>query len=259
MDSIDKNIVFFLLKDSRMPQRQIAKSIGISAQTLNYRMTRLIEDGVIKNFGIRVNPAIYGKIEGYAAFLTDKELKEGYTLILKCLEKKTLYGFVGDSEEDVISTIEKSAEELGEPIMKCIPSNEQYSGNSRSFDNLILNQLKKTPREKLSVIAKTIDIPSIRVKRRYNFLKKSNIAAAYARIDLSKTGGVVFIVVSHSPEKVEKILENITFLKFLDSSSGFFVSFADNISEVKNLMEIIRKVEKDSEAMMVYDYDFKSE
>ncbi|WP_083705244.1 Lrp/AsnC family transcriptional regulator [Cuniculiplasma divulgatum] len=54
MDTVDKKILFSLLKDGRTPQRQIAKEIGISAQTLNYRMTKMIEDGIIVGFIVHI-------------------------------------------------------------------------------------------------------------------------------------------------------------------------------------------------------------
>ena len=65
MDQTDKRIVFNLLKNGRVSQRQIASDLGISAQVLNYRMNKLIEDGIIKNFFLHVNQRIYGKMEEF--------------------------------------------------------------------------------------------------------------------------------------------------------------------------------------------------
>lgn len=258
MDSTDKKILFFLLKDGRMPQRQIAKSIGISAQTLNYRMSKLIEDGVIQDFGIKVNPSIYGKVEGYAAFVSDHELTDGYSLIMKCLEKITLYGFTGNSKEEVEQIILEKSKELGNPVMKYMPESISYSGNSKSIDDLIIEQLRKYPRETLSVIAKNIEMPRMSVKRRYNFLRKNNILGVITKVDLSKTDGVVFSIFTISPGRVAKILDDITFLEISDSSSGVFLCFAQNMTEAKNFIDNARREEKDSEVMVVYDYDIKT-
>ena len=42
MDVTDKRILFSILKDGRIAQRKIAMDVGISAQALNYRLSRLI-------------------------------------------------------------------------------------------------------------------------------------------------------------------------------------------------------------------------
>lgn len=259
MDSTDKKILFFLLRDGRMPQRQIAKNIGISAQTLNYRISKLIDEGVIQDFGIRVNPSIYGKVEAYAAFVSDHELTGGYSLIMKCLEKITLYGFIGNSEEEVEQIILEKTNELGTPVMKYMPKLISYSGNSKSIDDLIIGQLRKYPRENLSVIAKNIELPRMSVKRRYNFLRKNNIIGIITKINLSKTDGVVFSIFTVSPLRVAKILEEITFLQIADDSSGVFLCFSQNMAEAKQFIDNVRREEKDSEVMVVYDYDIKTE
>ena len=121
MDTVDKKILFSLLKDGRTPQRQIAKEIGISAQTLNYRMTKMIEDGIIVGFIVHINSKILGKVEAFAAYVSDKEIDTGYFTRLKCLEKITLYGFDGDTADEVEKKIEEAASKLGQPVMKYRP------------------------------------------------------------------------------------------------------------------------------------------
>ena len=72
MDNVDKKLIYFLLKDARMPLRKIAEELGISAQALNYRMSKLYETGVIRKYSLHVNPKIYGKVNGFAAYKNDK-------------------------------------------------------------------------------------------------------------------------------------------------------------------------------------------
>lgn len=255
MDSVDKKILYFLLKDGRTPQRQIAKNIGISAQTLNYRMSKMIEEGIIKEFGVRVNPSLYGKVEGYAAFVSENELENDFSLRLRCLEKITLYGFIGSNDQDVNKKIDNASKELGQPVMKYMPRLNPYGGNSKSIDDKIINQLKKTPRAKLSEISKEIDVPVIRIKRRYNFLSKTKIISVVTKIDLSKTDVVLFSIFSKSPDITGNVLEDATIIRIADSNSGVFVCFAENMVEARNMINAVRITEKDSEVMVIYDYD----
>ena len=64
MDASDKKIIYYLLKDGRTPQRKIASSLGISVQALNYRMSKLIDEGILRKFVLRVHPNFYGRRNG---------------------------------------------------------------------------------------------------------------------------------------------------------------------------------------------------
>ncbi len=256
MDTVDKKILFNLLKDGRTPQRQIAKTIGISAQTLNYRMSKMLEDKIIKGFFVHVNSRMYGKVDGYASYLSDSELSIGYFSKLKCLEKITLYGFEADSDAQLDELIDKASAQLGNPVMKYKPVISSYSGNSKSIDFQIIDQLRMTPRAKLSEIAKSIEIPAMRVKRRYNFLRKSHLIAVMAKIDLSKTDVVIFSLFSQDQERIEPILEDSTIFKIADNKSGIFICFAENMVTAKGIMNSAREAEKESDVMVIYDYEF---
>jgi DNA-binding Lrp family transcriptional regulator len=256
MDTVDKKILFSLLKDGRTPQRQIAKEIGISAQTLNYRMTKMIEDGIIVGFIVHINSKILGKVEAFAAYVSDKEIDTGYFTRLKCLEKITLYGFDGDTVDEVEKKIEDASLKLGQPVMKYRPEINSYSENSKNIDFQIIDQLKKTPRAKISEIAKALDMPVIRIKRRYNFLRKSHLVAVMAKIDLSKTDVVIFSIFTTDQEKIEHILEDVTIFKITDNSTGVFICFAENMVSARALINSSREAEKKSEVMVIYDYEF---
>ncbi|MCL4345020.1 MAG: winged helix-turn-helix transcriptional regulator [Candidatus Thermoplasmatota archaeon] len=258
MDAVDKNILFYLLKDGRMPQRQIAKSLGISAQTLNYRMSKMIDEKIIEGFVVRVSPAIYGLVDGYAAFVTDQVMDADYVTRLKCLEKITLYGVEGSSEEEVNRKIESFAGKLGQPVMKYIPPPGNYSGNSRDIDRKIIDQLRKMPRAKISEVARAIDLPVIRVKRRYNYLTKNHLLSVIAKVDLSKTDIVLFSIFSENQEILQPVLSEVSIFQIRDEQSGVFVCFADNMVNARSVINTVREKEKNSDVMVVYDYEFAS-
>jgi DNA-binding Lrp family transcriptional regulator len=256
MDIVDKKILYFLLKDGRIPQRQIARAIGISAQTLNYRMSKMMEDGIIKGFVVHVSPALYGNVEGYAAFVSDKFIEEGYFVKLSCLEKITLYGFEGKDLKEVEAKILTTSKQLGNPVMKYLPKLDSYLSNSKAIDAQLIDQLRKMPRSKIAEIAKILDLPVIRVKRRYNFLRKGSMIGVIAKIDLSRTDLVLFSIFSSQVEKIEPILENGTIFKISDKKAGVFVCFAENMASAKTIINVVRETEKESEVMVLYQYDF---
>ena len=133
MDASDKKIIYYLLKDGRTPQRKIASSIGISAQALNYRMTKLMDDGILKRFVLRVHPNFYGKRNGFAAFIGDGKYTGDVVSKFHCLEKINLYEFDGQGLDEVESKIDSAVKVLGEPIMKYIP---HFSGKNLTDNHL---------------------------------------------------------------------------------------------------------------------------
>ncbi len=63
MDRIDKLILAKLMLNSRIPYKLLAKQIKVSREVVNYRINRLIKEGVIINFATEIN---YKKL-GYIA------------------------------------------------------------------------------------------------------------------------------------------------------------------------------------------------
>ncbi len=258
MDDIDTKILFNLLRDGRMTQRLIAKNLGISAQTLNYRITKLTEDGVVKNYTVHATPALYGKITSIVAFSSDVDVETDYFIKVSCLERITLFGLYGDTIDEVDQKIAKISKTMGEPVMKYTPLAERYRANSNSIDMLIVDQLRKSPKAKIADIAKELNLPSMRVKRRYSFLIKNRLISVIPIIDLSKTTSVIFAIFSHNTPKIEPILENNLIIQIGEKNTGIFICFADSLNSSKDIIKRVREIEGDSDVMVVYDYDFVS-
>ena len=55
MDTIDYQIIQFLVEDGRMPYSQIASQIGVSTGTVHQRVKRLKERGYIESFTVDLN------------------------------------------------------------------------------------------------------------------------------------------------------------------------------------------------------------
>lgn len=60
LDEKDMMILKILEKDSRKPWRQIANELNVSEATVYLRIKRLEENGIIKCFGIKVDPVKVG-------------------------------------------------------------------------------------------------------------------------------------------------------------------------------------------------------
>lgn len=60
LDIKDKKILYYLLQDSRQSFKKLGKKAGVSSDFVSYRIKRLIKDGIINAFTIRINCAKLG-------------------------------------------------------------------------------------------------------------------------------------------------------------------------------------------------------
>ena len=256
MDASDKKIIYYLLKDGRTPQRKIASSIGISAQALNYRMTKLIDDGILKKFVLRVHPNFYGKRNGFAAFIGDGKYNGDVVSKFHCLEKINLYEFDGQGLDEVESKIENAVRVLGEPIMKYIPPQRNPGINVGDLDKNILEILRKDPRIKLSDIAQDLGVPYMTAKRRLDLMKSKGMASVVPLVDLSRGDIVIFSIFSKKFSILNPVLEDYSLFVISDEENGIFVCYSDNLSNAKGAITRVRDIDSEAEVMIIYEYEF---
>lgn len=256
MDAEDKKIIYYLLKDGRMPQRKIASSIGISAQALNYRMKKLIDDGILKKFVLRVHPNFYGRRNGFAAFIGDGKYDGDVVSKFHCLEKINLYEFDGIGLDEVESKIDNAVKVLGEPIMKYIPPPIDSEITPGNLDKGILEILKKDPRIKLSDIAQELGVPYMTAKRRLDLMKSRGLASVVPLVDLSRGDIVIFSLFSKKFSILKPLLEDYSLFFVSDEEKGIFVCYSDNLSNAKAAITRVRDIDSEAEVMIIYEYEF---
>ncbi|GHD46298.1 Lrp/AsnC family transcriptional regulator [Mycetocola manganoxydans] len=60
MDNLDRGIIDLLRQNARAGYGDIGQEIGLSASAIKRRVDRLVADGVIRGFTIKVDPAVDG-------------------------------------------------------------------------------------------------------------------------------------------------------------------------------------------------------
>jgi DNA-binding Lrp family transcriptional regulator len=60
LDKIDLKIINSLIGDCRSPYRNIAERVGITPNAVKTRVNKMISQGIIQNFVVRINPVIFG-------------------------------------------------------------------------------------------------------------------------------------------------------------------------------------------------------
>ena len=256
MDQIDRKMVIGFLKNGRVQQRSIANELGISPQVVNYRFSKLISDGVIKGFKLRVSAPYRGMQEGFAAFQGDKEYEgDGVDSKLRCLERITLYGFAGKDREDLEAKIGKAEKELGKSLMRYIPWQDK-SLELSSTDRTIISLLQQDPRMPFSAMAKKANIPYSTLKRRLSKLEKNRVIGIITEIDPSKAGVVLYSLFLEHPDRIGNILDEDLIFSISDRNGGVYVCCSETLSQAKRRIDQARKIEKTAEVMIIYDYEF---
>ncbi len=258
MDLVDKKILFNVLKDGRISQRQIAVNVGISAQSLSYRMSKLISDGVIKRFVLHVSPLLEGKVEGFAAFRSDKEYEGEVFSVVKCLEEITLYGFRGDQFGDVEKQIAEAEKHLGKTVMKYIPPAGNLGMNLNKNDLRIIELLKEDPRMSITDLAAKLELPYMTVKRRLNLMTKNRLIGIIAELDLTGGDVVIFSIFSRKVNDVTGVLAPSAIFAIRDVEAGVFMCYSETLFAARETISRVRKIDPEADVMILYEYRFYS-
>jgi len=93
MDSTDKEILQRLSADARVPVAQLARAVGLSAPSVAERIRRLEETGVVRGYGVDIDPGAVGR--GLCAYIRIRpmpgrlnkvmELVRGLDAVVECV------------------------------------------------------------------------------------------------------------------------------------------------------------------------------
>jgi len=116
LDNKDNKIIGILKEDSREPIKDISKKTGIRPSTVHQRIQKLIKDGVIEKFTIKLNNKAID--ENFIAFLLIKGTTSDYinNKFLNTKNVKEVFGVTG--EYDVLVKLKfKDVEEFNDFII----------------------------------------------------------------------------------------------------------------------------------------------
>lgn len=140
MDYRDRKIIEILSKDSRTPNTEIAKKLGVSESTVRKRIKALERDGVIQKYSIVVNPSKMG-FNTVAIVGLDVEPSRFLSVATKLTEFREVK-YVATSTGDHMIMFEiwaNNGKELTEIISKKIG---RIEGINRICPSIILEKLK---------------------------------------------------------------------------------------------------------------------
>tara|TARA_Y100000034_G_scaffold95888_1_gene116589 strand:- start:558 stop:884 length:327 start_codon:yes stop_codon:yes gene_type:complete len=94
LDKIDRKILFELDKNCRIPSTKLAKIVRKSRQTVDYRIDKLLEEGIITSFNASINPHKMG-YKLYKMYLNLRNIPEDKVKLFNYLRSSGLVYWMG--------------------------------------------------------------------------------------------------------------------------------------------------------------------
>ena len=261
VDDIDLQIIRLLIRDSRSSYKDIASSVGISSNAAKERVHKMISNGVIQGFLVRINPVIFGYEKECILTLRHREktIKEQDILNRVSLVgdifvfAKQLGGAltfvlsVRAGAEDKISILTNLLKPAR--VQSMFVSYRPLTMRVHLSDLEIMKCLLSNPRMLIEDIAKESSLSSKTVKRRLDKLTENHVLHSSISTNLSSmqlVGYVEFVALIHidmyhHQEILERIYREMQeYLLIIPSSYQmeliFAVFFCANIPTVNSIL-----------------------
>ncbi len=146
LDAIDRRLLIELLRDARTSLRRLSEEMNVSPATLHNRLTRLVQEGLIKGFtalvdytklGYSLSAVIMAKVDGKHLVEFEKEIANTDNVV-------AVYDVVGEYDVVIIAKF-KNVEDL-DSFLKQLLKNPKVE---RTYTSIVLNVVKEDPRIKV--------------------------------------------------------------------------------------------------------------
>jgi DNA-binding Lrp family transcriptional regulator len=225
LDKIDLKIMNLLVRDSRIPYRNLASDVGITSNAIKERINKLISSGIVRNFAVIINPVIFGYEKECILILRhiDKTIKEQEILNrINLLGDIFVYAKQLGGVSIFILALRAGADDrigiivdLLRPVAieNIFIRYRPVTTNVHISDLKIMKYLLSNPRMQVEDIAKEASISSKTVARRLEKMRQKNILEFSISRDISSlqiTGYIEFaVIINIDISYHEKIVERI--------------------------------------------------
>ncbi|TRM74727.1 transcriptional regulator [Sulfolobus sp. B1] len=255
MDETDREIIFNLLKNGRVSQNKLAKIVNLAPPSLNARFKRLIDEGIIRDFKVFINPNLINKYFAYYAFPNLREAHSDKIFVkFNCLENFNVYGFLGNSINEIRETVRGIEAEVGNPIMEYLPP--QSPLKPKKLHLLLLRTLVENPRAEMGEIAHALNLKVSKVKRLMSELKGVTIIP---EVDLIKADSLLLGVFTKKVDEIRNITNRFSIITISGVLGGVDVSFVGSIRNAKEIVDKVRGVDPQAQVMLVYNYEIRTD
>jgi len=248
-----------LLNNCREPDRQIGIEVGISGGAVKSRIKKMIKNGIIEFFTLKIEPPVLGY--GVLYFVVtgedlDKILQQVKLIgepffVVPCVGGITVCSIV--VKENVQQKIE-----LAKNLMKDVrvlsifeAENPGVSSDLTKTDLEIINELMKDPRQKIEDIAKKADLSTKTVTRSIEKLQNDEAVQFTLVYEPTKIEGYIpYCILTWIDGDLKQTLgvlknefsENFLQKPFLAKNQILLFMYSDDIFKLDDLTQQARKI-----------------
>ncbi len=244
LDKIDLKILNILARDARTSYRSMAMTIGLTAKSIKARVDKMVSNGVIENFWVKVNPAIfeYSKLclllvqQSKVAKDTCDRLNLVGDLVCKQRYVGGITGCVLAVKEDSEDKIDLAIDALKPALVQSMfISSPHVNTDLSATDYKIIKCLLSNPRIEISDIAKAISSSAKTVGRRLTKMLENHVLEFSIHCNAAALGGYIMFNMIINVEKsfYRSVLEQI----YSDLQEYFL--FPSAITDQENLIALV--------------------
>ena len=260
MDKLDMKILNLLLDNCRESDRQIGKKIGISGSAIKSRIQKMVKNGIIEKFTLKIEPPVLGYNLFYIVVTGQEEesilqqvnLIGKPFLVVPCIGGITVCGIV------VSENVEQKIN-LAKNLMKDVrvlsifqAESPNISSNLTRTDLEIIDELIKNPRAQIDEIAKLTKLSSKTITRSIEkFQKDDSILFTLIYVPEKLKDFIPYAILVGIKNDQEKILEKLkksfsnSFLQkpFIARNQIVLFMYSDDIFKLDQLIQKVRETE----------------
>jgi len=249
-----------LLNNCRESERQIGMNVGISGGAVKSRINKMVKNGVIEYFALKIEPPVLGYGVLYIVVTgedLDKILKQTKLIgepffVVPCIGGITVCSIV--VKENVQQKIK-----LAEKLMKDVrvltifeAENPGLNPNLTKTDLQIINVLMKDPRQKIEDIAKSINLSTKTITRSIEKLQIDDAIQFTLIYNPTKIEGyipyAILTWIDGDLKETLKILKNkfskqFMQIPFIAKNQVVLFMYSDNIFKLDTLTQKVRKTQ----------------
>ncbi len=260
MDKLDIQILSHLLNNCRMPDRQIGKEIGISGGSIKLRIEKMIENKIIEEFALKIEPPVLGYSVLYFVVIgkeLDYILKQirlvgEQFFVVPCVGGITVCSIVVKEEASQKMELAKNLLHDVRVLSVFEAKNPAIRSDLTKTDIEIIDILIIDPRLKIEEIARKSGFSTKTVTRSLEKLQNDEAIQFTAIYNPKKMGQFIsFAVLVGVAQDVKKTLLKLTkefstsFLQkpFVHVNQIVLFMYTDNIYKMDKLVSEVHKIE----------------
>jgi DNA-binding Lrp family transcriptional regulator len=266
LDLKDRKLLYWLDQNSRATNKELSKKVGLTEQAIGYKIKRLHEDGIIKNFVTFLNTLSLGYTH-YKVFVKLNNLgqEQEEKILKKLIDDKNIswvvqtsgrydlsFSVLAKTPKEFIQVYEKIESKLGKNIIeKNVVINTNSPGFTRDWlidakkskileyrsskeiipideiDKKVIKSLSQNSRKNIVDIAEEINETVDIVKYRFKKLKESKIINGFTiQLDLEKLGYEYYSVFFNMHNLNEAVIKKV-------------IDYAENHPNILFIVEVI--------------------